>query len=125
MTDKPDTQELAIYAAVEIMGKRYSMDNSIPYICDDDEDGNNLIDNWRPAEDANQLDLIEAELVKLGFEFEEKLDKFNYRVYIQFWISGDLDNSFYVEKFGTQEGKKLTRLTAMCQAFDKYKKING
>jgi len=137
VTDKPDTQELATYAA-EIVG--YEWLDIKPIVHDDEEEDGDLLDNisykgwrrkldkeliygWNPAEDANQLDLIEAELLKLGLDIVEFKNpeilnrKYNYTIQIrgEGWTVVKKLKKYDIEQI------RLCRLKAYVEAHRKLK----
>jgi hypothetical protein len=125
---KPKTpEELIRFAAESFFAK--------DYFVQDDKDGNLVIlnhadmskafDPFDPLSDAGayQLELIEAELVKLGFcitsyssgvgkDFECEVK--HYRKKIEIDLNCDYD----------KDQIRLTKLTAFCEAVEKYKELS-
>ena len=124
-----NNQDPARYAAEEIMGYEWADTTKF------DDDGDPLamyqytgwwcpktkkcIHIWKPLDDSNQLDLIEMELVKLGFYFE-----YGYKDY--YWIgithSKNNDISIY-ESFSDGTQIRQARLNAMVEAVRKFKEM--
>lgn len=126
MSDKPDTQELETYAAVEIIHLLYEKfdidDNHFMerYITAPEFEFYCHLRDWHPVEDANQLDLIQAELVKLGCGMDINHNK---EIYFLMIISPcrQLALATHQIKKPTKDKIHLTRLTVMCEAHRKLK----
>lgn len=91
---------------------------------------NNLNPLWNPAEDSNQLDLIEDTLIDLDFEIMTNRKKNG--------VSGIVDIDFYsiniykdkklmASMWRAKSGRSIrqTRLTAMVEAHKKLKGMEG
>lgn len=118
---KPKTpEELIRYAGVEIMGWTTGahcptslFDQNNKFVGVDTKD-------WRPTEDANQLEMIEAELVKLGFSFTDEKETGYWSVFI-------LHHKPYIKVSNQCKDNKdyrLTRLTAFCEAYERFKELS-
>lgn len=84
MTDKPDTQELETYAAENIMGRTlYSEHDGASHYWGENADKPIIDDySWHPAEDANQLDLIENTLAEKYSDVEISTQRIGATFYI-------------------------------------------
>lgn len=111
--------DLERYAAESIMGWCVSVKNPEVYINKTEDnfitEVGSRVKNWNPSKDANQLDQIEAELVKLGMWFVYEVGNYPYTYTVN--IRWHRNESVLLSTTGSQ---KETRLKAYCEAFKKF-----